>query len=118
LDTKQKEIMANTAILETMLMEESQKLPHKQCYTGHRIYEIHKMEGYQGSEDSVLNYVSREQCKCKRREGYLPLEFDPGEDAQMDWGDALAEIGGQPITAWSRSLFFVGSMPASVYNIY
>ncbi|HEY6408439.1 MAG TPA: hypothetical protein VIY29_13305, partial [Ktedonobacteraceae bacterium] len=25
---------------------------------------------------------------------FLPLEFDPGQDAQVDWGEAIAVIGG------------------------
>lgn len=80
------------------LLEESQRQPRKQRYTGHRIYELLKGEGYQGSKGSVLNYISRERRKRKRREAYLPLEYDPGEDAQMDWGEALAEVGGELVT--------------------
>jgi transposase len=25
---------------------------------------------------------------------FLPLEFEPGQDAQVDWGEAIAVIGG------------------------
>ena len=31
----------------------------------------------------------------KQRQAYLPLEFDPGQDAQVDWGEVVAEIGGE-----------------------
>ena len=34
---------------------------------------------------------AREQ---RRPQVYLPLEFDPGSDAQVDWGEAVAEVAG------------------------
>jgi hypothetical protein len=32
---------------------------------------------------------------------YIPLEFDPGTDAQVDWGEAIAIVGGE------RALFVI-----------
>jgi len=80
------------------LLEKSKHQPRKQRYTGHRIYEILVGEGYQGSAGSVLNYVSQERRKRKRRDAYLPLEFDPGQDAQVDWGEAEVEMAGKRVT--------------------
>jgi transposase len=80
------------------LLEESERQPRKQRYTGHRIYEILVSEGYRGSRGSVLNYVSQQRRKRKRRDTYLPLEFDPGQDAQVDWGEAEVELAGNRIT--------------------
>lgn len=54
-------------------------------------------EGYSGSEGSVHNYVSQQRRKRKRREAYLPLEFDPGQDAQVDWCQAEVEMLGERI---------------------
>jgi hypothetical protein len=31
----------------------------------------------------------------RRPDAYLPLEFDPGQDAQMDWGEATVEVAGK-----------------------
>jgi hypothetical protein len=45
----------------------------------------------------VLNYVSQERRKSKWRESYLPLEFDPGQDAQVDWGEAEVELKGKRV---------------------
>ena len=42
-----------------LLLEENTKLPRKQRYTAHRIYEILREEGFQGSESTVRLYVSR-----------------------------------------------------------
>jgi len=77
------------------LLDKSDKMPRKQRYTGHKIYELVRAEGYTGSEGSVHNYVSQERRKRKQHPAYLPLEFDPGQDAQVDWGEAVAEIAGE-----------------------
>jgi len=80
------------------LLEKSKHQPRKQRFTAHRIYEILVSEGYQGSAGSVLNYVSQQRQRSKRRDAYLPLEFDPGQDAQVDWGEAEVELAGKRIT--------------------
>jgi transposase len=77
------------------LIAESEKQPRKQRYTGHKIYELVKAEGYQGSEGSVHHYVSVQRKARKHPKAYLPLEFEPGQDAQVDWGEVIAEIGGK-----------------------
>lgn len=79
------------------LIEESEGLPRKQRYTAHKIYEMLRGEGYEGSEGSVHNYVSRQRKKRKKRQRYLPLEFDAGQDAQADWGEAVVEMGGKQV---------------------
>jgi len=80
------------------LLEKSKHQPRKQRYTAQRIYAILVEEGYQGSAGSILNYVSQQRQKSKRRDTYLPLEFDPGQDAQADWGEAEVELAGKRIT--------------------
>jgi transposase len=79
------------------LLEDSDKLPRKQRYTAHKIYELLKTDGYEGSEGSIHNYVSQQRRKRKRRQAYLPLEFDPGQDAQADWGEAMVIMGGESV---------------------
>jgi transposase len=76
------------------LLKESEKLPRKQRYTGHKVYEILTKEGYIGSEGSVHNFISRTKKKLKAGKAYLPLEFDAGQDAQVDWGEAVVILGG------------------------
>lgn len=77
------------------LIEESERLPRKQRYTGHKIYQLVKEEGYPGSEGNVHRYVSQQRRARKQRQAYLPLAFDPGQDAQVDWGEVVAEIDGE-----------------------
>ncbi|MCJ7434050.1 MAG: IS21 family transposase [Anaerolineales bacterium] len=76
------------------LLKESEQMPRKQRYTGHKIYQLLQMEGYRGSESNIHRYVSLQRRARKQRPAYLPLEFDIGQDAQVDWGEAQAEING------------------------
>jgi transposase len=80
------------------LLAESKKQKRKQRYTAHRIFEILRKEGYRGSEGAVHNYVSRERRKDEYKEKYIPLEFDPGQDAQVDWGEAEVILAGERVT--------------------
>jgi len=77
------------------LIKESDQAPRKQRYTGHKIYQLLQAEGYNGGEGSVHNYVSQQRKAKKHRQAYLPLEFEAGQDAQVDWGEVVAEIGGE-----------------------
>jgi transposase len=101
------------------LLAENERLPRKQRYTGHRIYEVIKQEGYTGSESSVRRYIGLRRRDRKKRPVYIPLEFDAGTDAQVDWGEAQAIIAGEQVTVqvflmrlcFSRKLF-VRAYPA------
>lgn len=80
------------------LLKESKQQKRKQRYTAHRIFEILRSEGYTGSEGAVHNYVSRERRKDEYKEKYIPLEFDPGQDGQVDWGEADVILAGERVT--------------------
>jgi transposase len=86
------------------LLAENERLPRKQRYTGHKIYEAICESGYGGSESGVLVYIWKKRRKKKRPKVYLPLEFDPGSDSQVDWGEAVAIIAGEQVTV---QLFFM-----------
>lgn len=95
------------------LVAESEQLPRKQRYTGYKIFEMIWAEGYRGSESSVRHYVAQVRKKRRRPKVYLPLEFDPGTDGQVDWGEAVVIMQGQRLTVqlfvlrlcYSRRLF-------------
>ncbi len=76
------------------LLAENAHLPRKQQYTAHKIYELLREEGYQGSEARVRLHVSQWNKAHKAPALFLPLEFEPGQDAQVDWGEAIAIIAG------------------------
>ncbi|MCP4684417.1 MAG: IS21 family transposase [bacterium] len=95
------------------LLVENEQMPRKQRYTGHKIYTIIKADGYTGSESTVRGYIGRQRRAKKKRKVYIPLEFDPGTDAQVDWGEAFADIADERVKVqlflmrlcYSRRLF-------------
>lgn len=81
----------------TELLKESDQQRRKQRYTAHRIYELLVEKGYPGSEGAVHNYVCKQRKNRKPKQDFLPLEFDPGKDAQVDWGEAEVELAGERV---------------------
>lgn len=97
------------------LLAENEKMPLKQRYTGHKIFQVIQQEGYTGSESTVRGYIGQRRKHKKRPKVYLPLEFDPGTDAQVDWGEAEVIMAGERVTVqvfhmrlcYSRRLFMM-----------
>ena len=80
------------------LLAENATLPRKQRYTAHRIYVLLQAEGYPGAESTLRGYVAQLRAAQRRQAVYLPLEFEPGQDAQVDWGEAEVILQGQVVT--------------------
>jgi transposase len=76
------------------LLDESDRQRRKQRYTAHNIYQQIQQEGYAGSEISVRRYVGKQRLARQSRRAFLPLAFEPGQDAQADWGEAEVEMAG------------------------
>ena len=95
------------------LLDENERLPRKQRYIGHTIYKDVQAKGYTGAESTVRGYVAQRRREKRRPKVYIPLEFDPGTDAQVDWGEAIAIIADERVTVqlflmrlcYSRKLF-------------
>ena len=95
------------------LLEENARLPRKQRYTSHRMYQVLHSEGYSGAESTVRRYVGQQRREQKVRDVYLPLEYDAGTDAQVDWSEAMVIMDGEAVTVqlfmmrlcYSRRLF-------------
>jgi len=107
------------------LLAEVEQMPRKQRYTGHKIFQLLQQEGYQGAESSVRAYIGRRRREQRRPPVFLPLEFDPGVDAQVDWGEAQAILAGVPVTVqlfcmrlcYSRRLFMM-AFPAQTQEAF
>lgn len=80
------------------LLAENERLPRKQRYTSHKIFQQIQAKGYPGAESSVRRYVSQRRKRLRRPKLFLPLTFDPGMDAQVDWGEAQVVMAGEPMT--------------------
>ena len=91
--------------IETILNADKE-LPRKQRHTAKRLFERLREEGYKGGYTTVKQSV-REHERFGR-EVFVPLTHRPGE-AQVDFGEALARIGGE----LRKVKFFVMSLPYS-----
>lgn len=75
------------------------KAPRKQRHTAHRIYERlrEKMPDHTVSESSVRRYVKKRKSELgwAPRETFVPQAYAWGNEAQIDWYEAYAEVGGE-----------------------
>ncbi len=79
-------------------LEVDKSRPAKQRHTAHRIYVRLVNEcGFTGAERTVREHVAK--LRPTFAEMFIPLEFDPGTDAQCDWGVAQVIIAGKLINA-------------------
>ena len=95
------------------LLEQNEALPGKHRLTGQRIFKLVWAEGYRGSEAGVLMYLWQLRRAKRQVKVFLPLEFEPGQDGQVDWGEAEVILAGAQVTVqffvlrlcYSRKLF-------------
>jgi transposase len=95
------------------LLAANEQLPRKQRYTVHKLHEMMTTAGYTGSASAINAYVWKWKRDRDRMPVFIPLAFDPGQDGQVDWGEAEVELDGERITAqlfamrlcYSRRLF-------------
>lgn len=80
------------------LLAKEQQLPPKQRYSTKKIFELMEAEGYRGSESNLRRYVGRKRRELKRPAIFVPLQFEPGQDAQVDWGEGVVVMDGQKVT--------------------
>lgn len=80
------------------LLAKEQQLPPKQRYSTKKIFELMEAEGYSGSESNLRRYVGRKRRELKRPAIFVPLQFEPGQDAQVDWGEGVVVMEGQKET--------------------
>lgn len=95
------------------LLRQNETLPPKQRYTSGKIYSLIQAAGYSGATSSLRHYIGQKRKELRRPKLFLPLEFDPGTDAQVDWGEAEVILAGVQRTVellvmrlcYSRRLF-------------
>ena len=80
------------------LLAERAQQPPKQRSTSVKLFEILRAEGYQGSASRLRGYLVALHWHQPRPPSFFPLAFDPGQDAQVDWGEAIAIIAGERMT--------------------
>lgn len=83
-----------TALIDRWLREDLER-PPKQRHTARRIYDRLVAEhGFRGGASTVRQYV-REHRPRPAADVPLVLDYDPGADAQVDWGEAQVLMRGR-----------------------
>jgi transposase len=82
-------------IQECFAQDEAEGLK-KQRHTARRIFHrLKKEKGFTGGESTIRSIVN--EMRPKYKEAFMPLEFDPGEAAQVDWGEATVYFKGKKV---------------------
>ena len=94
--------------IRSCLEEDRRENLNKQWHTAKRIYDRLVFEkGFRGAESTVRNAVKALRAEISiSPEADIPLEYDPGEAIQIDWGEATAYISGQK----TKFYFFCGRL--------
>ena len=81
------------------ILEADRQAPRKQRHTAHRIWVRLREEHPEPAiaEATVRRYVQRwkQTSGCGGRESYVPQSYQPGQEAQVDWFEAVAKLNGE-----------------------
>lgn len=85
-----------TAFITACLQEDQQVTFKKQKHTARRIYErLVAEKGFTGGESTIRRKVR--EIKAILPNAFIPLQFDPGDALQIDWGEADIYDNGQKV---------------------
>jgi transposase len=79
------------------ILEEDKTRHRKQRHTGTKIFKVLQKAGYTGGYTTLTDYLRKEHRK--QREAFLPLEFDLGTYAEVDWTEAYFYLKGKETLA-------------------
>jgi len=86
------------AIIDEWLEKDAEQ-PRKQRHTAKRIYDRLKAEyGFQGAESTIRRYVGQRRRELSS-EVFIPLGYEPGQMAQVDFGEAQVVISGKQLSS-------------------
>jgi transposase len=81
------------------ILRTDQQAPRKQRHTAHRIWQRIREERVEVvvGESTVRHYVGRrkQELGTAERETFVPQTYDWGQEAQVDWYEAFAEVMGE-----------------------
>jgi transposase len=83
------------------ILKADRNAPRKQRHTAHRIYERIRTElpDYQVAEVTVRSYVRerKRELGWSTRATCVPQSYAPGQEGQVDWYEAWAELNGEQV---------------------
>jgi transposase len=97
------------------LLAENETLPRKQRWIGHTIFKELQRAGFTGSEPTIRRHIAQHRKKQRKRAAFVPLAYEPGEVAEVDWGQAQVLLDGESVTVqilcfrlrWSHMPFVI-----------
>ena len=95
---KEKPVVGPYLEIITQWLVEDMKRPPKQRHTALRIYErLCEEYGYTGAYSTIRRYVRiiKNRLGGEKQEVFIPLEFELGSHAQVDWGEAESILKGK-----------------------
>lgn len=93
-------------------LEQNKESPRKQRLTSTQIWRHLRLDkGLDIGERTVRDVIRK--LKNKHPDAFVPLQFEPGQVMEVDWGDAYAYIDGQKVAV----SYFCGVLPYS-YAIF
>ena len=99
-ERKLRKLAASSAFIDRILTED-RHAPPKQRHAAHRIWQrlCSELPMFNGSERSVRGFVRRrrQQLGLLHREVFVPQSYEWGVEAQCDWYEAYAILGGERI---------------------
>lgn len=97
---------------------EDEKKPKKKRRTARRMYDLLREApyGYSGAESTLRRYVGQARRKA-RHKVYVMLDYQPGEVAQLDFGEAEVLIDGRLVVA-QLFLMWLGYSGATFMKAY
>lgn len=76
-------------------LTDDEKAPLKQRHSAAQIHRrLEKEYGFTGGESTVRRFVRQYKQLKEAPNSSIPLEFDPGEFAQFDWGEVIVILNG------------------------
>ena len=72
------------------IIEENKDAPSKQALNAKVIWQILLKEGYTYAESTIRKYI--QELKLEKPDIFIPLDFEPGDAMEFDWGDVYAYI--------------------------
>jgi len=81
-------------------LESDQDNPAKQRHTARRIYHrLVEENGFEGSESNVRRYVrfAKLRLGIARSGAFIPCDPEAGNEAEVDWGTAVAILSGEAV---------------------
>ncbi|WP_425362749.1 IS21 family transposase [Candidatus Tisiphia endosymbiont of Hybos culiciformis] len=97
--TKDKPVLGNHLAVLNQLLVENSKEPVRRRMTAKKLYQQLQISGYTGSYETVNLIVRafRREREAKGQQVFIPLNFEPGESFQFDWGEEEICLDGEII---------------------